>query len=86
MPPELTPDLLLAAYTQGAFPMGRGRDDPEMVWLSPRMRGVLPLDGIKISRSLKKALRKTPLQITADGDFAAVGGTCAAPASGREDT
>jgi leucyl/phenylalanyl-tRNA--protein transferase len=82
----LTPELLLSAYAQGAFPMGRGRDDPELVWLSPGMRGIIPLDGLKVSRSLRKTLRKGLFRVVADDDFSAVLAACAAPAPGREDT
>jgi len=82
----LTPEMLLSAYCQGAFPMGRDRDDPDLVWLSPEMRGVLPLSGLHVSRSLKKTLRKPPFDVTADTDFAGVVAACAAPAPGREDT
>lgn len=83
---EVTPDLLIAAYRQGAFPMGRGRDDPDLVWLSPLRRGVIPLDGLHVGRSLRKVLRRRPFEITADRDFAGVLTACAAPAPGREDT
>lgn len=82
----LTPEMLLSAYCQGAFPMGRDRDDPDLVWLSPEMRGVLPLTALHVSRSLKKTLRKAPFAVTADTDFSGVIAACAAPAPGREDT
>ncbi len=82
----LTPELLLSAYAQGAFPMGRSRDDADLVWLSPRRRGVIPLDGLQVSRSLRKTLRKGVFRVAADGDFAAVIAACADPAPGREDT
>ncbi len=82
----VTPELLIAAYRQGAFPMGRGRDDPDLVWLSPLRRGVIPLDGLHVGRSLRKVLRKTPFTLTADRDFQGVVAACAAPAPGREDT
>lgn len=86
MPLHLTPELLLSAYRQGAFPMGRGRDDPELVWLSPHRRGVLPLDRFHVGRSLRKLLRHGPFAVGADTDFAGVVAGCAAPAEGREDT
>ena len=43
---EITPDLLLQAYRIGVFPMGERRDDPKLYWLDPRLRAVLPLDGL----------------------------------------
>lgn len=82
----ITPELLIAAYRQGAFPMGRGRDDPDLVWLSPLRRGVLPLDGLHVGRSLRKVLRKQPFRVTVNRDFAGVVDACAAPAADREDT
>ncbi len=82
----ITPELLIAAYRQGAFPMGRGRDDPDLVWLSPLRRGVLPLDGLHVGRSLRKVLRKQPFRIAVDQDFPGVLDACAAPAPDREDT
>lgn len=82
----ITPELLIAAYRQGAFPMGRGRDDPDLVWLSPLRRGVLPLDGLHIGRSFRKVLRKAPFEVVVDTDFAGVVDACAAPAPDREDT
>lgn len=82
----VTPELLIAAYRQGAFPMGRGRDDPDLVWLSPLRRGVIPLDGLHVGRSLRKVLRRAPFAVTADRDFPGVVSACAAPAAGREDT
>ena len=41
--PELTTDMLLRAYSIGVFPMAEDRDDPELVWVDPRMRGVIPM-------------------------------------------
>ena len=54
---ELTPELLLAAYAQGVFPMAESRDDPEVFWVDPRRRGIFPLDGFRVSRSLARTSR-----------------------------
>ena len=59
----ITPDLLLRAYAMGIFPMAPSRDDPEVHWIDPRRRGVFPLDGFRISRSLARSLAR--------GDYAA---------------
>ena len=48
--PVLTPALLLQGYAQGIFPMAESRDDPEIFWVDPRLRGVMPLDGFHLSR------------------------------------
>jgi leucyl/phenylalanyl-tRNA--protein transferase len=74
---ELTPDILLRAYAMGIFPMSDGRDDPDIHWIDPRRRGVLPLDGFHISRSLAKRIRSGALHVTADTAFADVVAACA---------
>ncbi|MEY2960508.1 MAG: hypothetical protein RLZ60_338, partial [Pseudomonadota bacterium] len=48
--PALTPELLLNAYASGVFPMSESRDDPEVFWVDPRFRGIIPIDGFHISR------------------------------------
>ena len=73
----LTPSLLLQAYQVGLFPMSEGRDDPDVFWVDPTMRGVFPLDGFRISRSLARRIRGTPFQITFDSAFADVMQGCA---------
>lgn len=74
---ELTPDLLLQGYAVGIFPMSEHRDDPEIFWVDPRRRGILPLDGFHISRSLARDLRRTPFQPRLNLDFAQVVAACA---------
>lgn len=74
---EITPDLLLHAYAMGVFPMAEGRDDPVVHWVDPRLRGIFPLDGFRISRSLAKVIRQERFTITTDCDFAAVVRGCA---------
>jgi leucyl/phenylalanyl-tRNA--protein transferase len=74
---ELTPELILNAYAQGIFPMAESRDDDGLFWLDPQERGVMPLDGFHISRSLRKAILRAPYQIKVDTDFAGVIEGCA---------
>lgn len=74
---ELTPELLLHGYSIGIFPMAEHRDDPEVFWVDPRRRGILPLDGFHVSRSLAKALRRSDLQVRVDQDFDGVVAACA---------
>lgn len=76
-PQRLTPELVLAAYGQGIFPMAEGRDARDIYWVDPRERGVLPLDGLHISRSLRRRIRGEPYGITFDRDFAGVIAGCA---------
>ncbi|WP_341224041.1 leucyl/phenylalanyl-tRNA--protein transferase [Loktanella salsilacus] len=74
----LTPDLLLQAYQQGLFPMAETRDTQDVFWVQPRFRGILPLGGFHISRSLRKTLRRGHLTASADRAFAQVVQGCAA--------
>jgi len=75
--PQITPELLLRAYAAGVFPMSEGRDDPELFWVDPRERGILPLEGFHISRSLARRIRQAPFDIRINTDFAGVVGGCA---------
>ena len=77
MPENITPELLLHAYSSGVFPMAESQDDPEIFWVDPRRRGVLPLDGFHISRSLAKHLYKDPFKISLNQDFVGVLRGCA---------
>jgi leucyl/phenylalanyl-tRNA--protein transferase len=74
---ELTPDLLLKAYTLGVFPMAESREDPEIFWVDPRRRGIMPLSGFHISRSLARRLRRGGFDIAVDRDFAGTVHACA---------
>ena len=73
----LTTDLLLHAYASGIFPMAEGRDDPGLFWVDPQDRGIMPLDGFHISKSLARAIRKGVFEVTIDTDFAGVIDGCA---------
>jgi leucyl/phenylalanyl-tRNA--protein transferase len=73
----LTPDLLLSAYARGLFPMAESRDAAEVLWVDPRYRGVLPIDGFHISRSLARRMRRGGYAVTLDRAFADVVDACA---------
>lgn len=75
--PELTPDVLLRAYAIGVFPMAEDRDDPDLFWVDPRMRGIIPLDATHVPRRLRRTVRKGDFRITVDTDFDAVIEGCA---------
>lgn len=79
---RLTPDLLLGAYASGIFPMAEGRYDPEVYWVDPIDRGVLPLDGLHISRSLARRMRQGTISVTLDEAFDQIIQGCA----NREET
>lgn len=78
MPPALDPDLLLRAYAMGIFPMAELRDDDDIHWVDPRRRGIFPLDGFHISRSLSRLIRRKAFTIRTDTAFGAVVDACAA--------
>ena len=67
---EITPQVLLKAYSCGIFPMAESADDPALYWIEPQQRGVLPLDGIHLSSRLAQTIRNTPLKVRFDTDFA----------------
>ncbi len=83
---EITPDILLRAYSIGLFPMAESAEDPNLYWVDPEARGIFPLDGIVISKSLRKVVRSDRFEVRVDSDFDAVIDGCAAPDTGREKT
>jgi leucyl/phenylalanyl-tRNA--protein transferase len=79
-PPEPIPaELLLLAYRSGIFPMADHRDDPEVYWVEPRERAIIPLDGFRLSKSLAKLLKQDRFRVSCDEAFDAVIAECAAP-------
>ena len=77
--PIIPSDLLLLAYRNGIFPMSDGRDDPEVFWVEPKQRAILPLDGFVLSRSLAKAIRQERFTVTCNAAFDRVIAHCAQP-------
>jgi len=77
MEATLTPDILLRAYAIGIFPMAEDRYADEIFWVDPRRRGILPLDGFRISRSLRRRIRQGRFEIRINSDFAGVVAGCA---------
>ncbi len=73
----LTPDILLNAYASGVFPMAESRDDPELFWVDPSLRGVFDLDKFHISRRLARRIRQEPFQIRTNTAFMDVVAGCA---------
>lgn len=74
---KLSPELLLRAYASGIFPMSDSADDPEIFWVRPEHRGIIPLDQFHIPRSLKKTLKRAPFEIRYDTAFEQVLDGCA---------
>ena len=83
---ELSPDLLLRAYAAGLFPMAESAEDPDLFWIDPDPRGVLPLDRFHLPRRLRRTLRAGPYEIRVDTAFEAVMRGCAEPTEIRPKT
>ena len=83
---EITPQVLLKAYSCGIFPMAESADDPALYWIEPRDRGILPLDTIHVPRRLARTVRNGHYEIRIDHDFDAVIDGCAQCRDGREST
>jgi leucyl/phenylalanyl-tRNA--protein transferase len=83
---RLTPELLLCAYAGGIFPMAERRDDPSLFWVSPEMRGIIPLDGFHIPHRLARTVRSDRFEVRIDTAFEDVMRGCAEPAPGREES
>ena len=62
-PFEITPDILLRAYSIGLFPMAESADASALFWVDPKERGVFPLDRLIVSRSLAKTLRSDRYEV-----------------------
>ena len=77
-PPDITPELLLQAYRMGVFPMADHKDDPDLFWVTPKQRGIMPLEGFHISRSLARSIRHGGFITSVNQDFAGVIDGCAA--------
>ena len=83
---EITPQVLLKAYTCGIFPMAESADDPALYWIEPQHRGILPLNAVHIPRRLARSLRTSPFSVKVDKDIEAVIDGCASSHPGRRST
>lgn len=83
---ELTPDLLLKAYACGLFPMAESSDSPDLYWVEPKMRGILPLDSVHVPRSLAKMIKRAPFDVRVDTAFRQVMALCAQSTPDRRET
>ena len=73
----VSPQLMLHAYAQGIFPMAETATDPELFWVDPKRRGVFPLDGFHLSRSMRRFVQHHAITATLNADFEAVLFHCA---------
>lgn len=85
-PLDLTPDMLLRAYAIGVFPMAEDRDDPDLFWIDPRMRGIIPLDNFHVPKRLAKTIRQGKFVVTFNEAFEDVMEGCAETSDRRPRT
>jgi leucyl/phenylalanyl-tRNA--protein transferase len=85
-PEEIDPELVLRAYAMGVFPMADHRTADSVYWVEPKLRGVMPLDGFHLSRSLKKTILSDRFRVTVDTAFERIIQLCAESATDRPDT
>lgn len=83
---EVTPELIVRAYSAGIFPMAEDAEDEDLFWVSPEMRGIMPLDGFHASKSLRKAMRKSGWDIRVDTDWDGIIEGCATVGEDRSTT
>lgn len=74
---RLTPEVIVRAYAGGVFPMAETATDSEIHWFEPKRRGILPIEGFHVSRSLARSRRRGGFRFSCDGDFAGVVRACA---------
>ena len=73
----ITPEILLRAYAAGLFPMAESAEDPDVYWVQPKIRGVIPLDQFHVSKSLARTTRRKPFEIRVNTAFDRVMELCA---------
>lgn len=83
---DINADVLLRAYAFGVFPMAESRDDPDLYWIDPEQRGILPLDGFHVSKRLRRRVRSGVFDIRVDTAFRETMLGCADTAPGRDGT
>jgi len=77
---------LLDCYARGVFPMADAREDDRVFLIDPERRGIIPLDGLHVSRRLARTVRAEPYEIRIDTAFREVVVACAASGPGRVET
>ena len=83
---DITPQVLLKAYSCGIFPMAESADDPALYWIEPQHRGILPLDSVHVPKRLARTVRTAEFTVKVDNDFELVISGCAEPRPGRRST
>jgi leucyl/phenylalanyl-tRNA--protein transferase len=83
---DITPQVLLKAYSCGIFPMAESAEDAALYWIEPQQRGILLLDQVHVPRRLARTIRQGVYDVRIDTNFEAVIEGCATPSPGRRTT
>ena len=83
---NLNEETILKGYSLGIFPMSESFDDPKIYWINPKKRGIIPIKDFKISKSLKKEIKKNKFKITINKNFNKVITNCAKKTKNRPKT
>jgi leucyl/phenylalanyl-tRNA--protein transferase len=83
---RLTPEILLDAYAAGIFPMAESADDPDLFWVDPTLRGIIPLDGFHLPQRLRRVVRQRRFDVRIDSAFGEVMRGCAEATEKRPNT
>jgi len=78
---DLEPATVISAYRNGIFPMIVETPEPVLAWWSPETRGILPLDALRVTRSLRQSARRYDVRV--DTAFGDVIRACANPSRDR---
>tara|TARA_Y200000002_G_scaffold242351_1_gene200472 strand:- start:846 stop:1469 length:624 start_codon:yes stop_codon:yes gene_type:complete len=73
----LSPEIIIEAYSKGIFPMADSHNDPFIYWVDPKIRGIINLREFKISKSLRKVLKKKNYKVKINKNFEKVINLCA---------
>jgi leucyl/phenylalanyl-tRNA---protein transferase len=83
---DITPEVLLKAYSCGIFPMAESAEDPALYWIEPERRGIIPLERFHLPGRLARTVRSNHFTVVVDRNFDAVINGCAQPQPGRSRT
>ena len=79
-------ETILKGYSLGIFPMSESFEDPNIYWINPKKRGVIPINDFKISKNLRKEIKKKKFLITVNKNFNQVIKNCAKKTKNRPST
>ena len=83
---NINEETILKSYSLGIFPMSESFDDPNLYWINPKKRGIIPINDFKISKSLKKEIKRNKFKITINKSFSKVITNCAKKTEARPTT